>query len=124
LDNGDGKTLKLSGHLSKVTQLEFNDRQLYSSSYDGKLLFWMTGVAQIKPITLFQTDSWLTCFTFSIDKDYILTGDYNGIVTRYLISLPQIAQRLRKSVKRNFTREEWNYYVGKGIPYREMIRGN
>ena len=124
LDNGNGKTLKLSGHLSKVTKLEFNGRQLYSSSYDGKLLFWMTGVAQIKPITLFQTDSWLTCFTFSIDKDYILTGDYNGIVTRYLISLPQIAQRLRKSVKRNFTKEEWNYYVGKGIPYREMIRGN
>ena len=107
-----------------MTKLEFNGRQLYSSSYDGKLLFWMTGVAQIKPITMFQTDSWLTCFTFSIDKDYILTGDYNGIVTRYLISLPQIAQRLRKSVKRNFTREEWNYYVGSGIPYREMIRGN
>ena len=35
-------------------------------------------------------------------------------------TLPLIAQRLKQNVKRNFTRDEWNYYVGKGIPYREL----
>ena len=31
-----------------------------------------------------------------------------------------IAKRLRQNVKRNFTPEEWNYYVGKGIPYLKI----
>ena len=117
LTNGHGNPQKLVGHLSKVTKIRFRGKQLYSSSYDGKLLFWMTSDVQIKPITLFQTSSWLTDFAFSNDKDYIWTGDYNGNITENLISLPKIAQRIRQNIKRNFTQEEWNYYVGKGVPY-------
>ena len=107
-------------HLFQVTKMKLNGKRLYSSSYDGKLLFWVTDDPQIKPITLFQSSSWLTDFTFSSTKDYIWTGEHNGTMTEYLISLPKIAQRLRQNVKRNFTKEEWNYYVGKGIPYREV----
>ena len=117
LIDGSGKTDKLVGHLSQVTRLEFDAYRLYSSSYDGKLLFWMTSGTQIMPITLFQASSWLSDFTFSKDKSYIWTGEYNGTVSEYLISLPKISRRLRQNVKRNFTPEEWNYYVGKGIPY-------
>ena len=120
LIDGKGKTYKLMEHLSQVTKLEFDASRLYSSSFDGKLLFWMTSDPQIKPITLFQSNSWLNDFTFSQDMNYIWTGEYNGTVTEYLISLPMIAQRLRQNVKRNFTQEEWDYYVGKGIPYREV----
>ena len=115
-----GKTHKLVGHLSQITKMKFNGKRLYSSSYDGQLLFWMTNDMQIKPITLFQSNSWLTDFTFSSKKDYIWTGEHNGTINEYLISLPMIAQRLRQNVKRNFTKEEWNYYVGKGIPYRKV----
>ena len=117
----DGKMHKLVGHLSQVTKMKFNGRRLYSSSYDGRLLFWMTSDTQIKPITLLQLDNWLTDFTFDVKKNYIWTGDDVGNVTEYLISLSLIAQRLRQNVKRNFTQEEWDYYVGKGIPYRKLI---
>ena len=120
LIDGKGKVYKLVGHLSQVTKLEFDASRLYSSSFDGKLLFWMTSDPQIKPITLFQSGSWLNDFTFSKDMDYIWTGEYNGTVTEYLISLPKIAQRLRQNVKRNFTQEEWGYYVGRGIPYLKV----
>ncbi len=119
--DGSGKKHKLVGHLSQITKLKFNGKRLYSSSFDGKLLFWMTGDQQIKPITLFQSGSWLIDFIFSSDKNNIWTAEQNGTVTEYLISLPKIAQRLQKNVKRNFTRDEWNYYVGKGIPYRKLI---
>ena len=118
--DGKGKTYKLVGHLSQVTKLAFDAYRLYSSSYDGKLLFWTTSDPQIKPITLFQSGSWLSDFCFSRDMDYIWTGEHNGTVTEYLISVPKIAQRLRQNVKRNFTQEEWDYYVGKGIPYRKI----
>lgn len=121
LTDDRGKKRKLVGHLSQVTKLNFDGKRLYSSSYDGNLLFWMTGdEQQIKPITLFQSGSWLTDFVFSIDKNYIWTGEQNGTVTECLISLPRIAQYLRQNVKRDFTQEEWNYYVGRGIPYRKL----
>ncbi len=121
-----GKQRKLAGHQSKVTKLLFYDeghgKQLYSSSYDGKLFFWMTNDMQIKPVTLFQADCWLTDFAFSRDNNYIWTSEYNGSVNEHLISLPMIVQRIRQKVKRNFTPEEWNYYVGKEIPYRRFVR--
>ena len=116
----NGKVLKLAGHLSKVTKLKMIDDRLYSSSYDGKMLFWMTSDLQIRPITLFQADNWLTDFTFTNDKDYIWTGDNRGTVSEHLISLPVIAKHIRQRVKRNFTQEEWDFYVGKGIPYRKV----
>lgn len=119
----DHQTNRLVGHLSQVTKMKFDGRRLYSSSYDGKLLLWMTDDPQIKPITLFQSNSWLTDFTFSSDRDYIWTGEHDGTVTEYLISLPKIAQRLRQNVKRDFTKDEWNYYFGKGIPYRRVKSG-
>ena len=120
LDDNHGKTHKLVGHLSQITKMKFDGRRLYSSSYDCKMLFWLTGDTQVKPVTLFQSASWLTDFTFSTDKDYIWTGEQNGTISQYLISLPKIAQLLRQKVKRNFTQEEWDYYVGKGIPYRKV----
>ena len=120
LVDAGGKVNKLVGHLSRVTKLKFNGRRLYSSSYDGKLLFWMTSDSQIKPITLFQSGSWLTCFTFDNQKEFIWAGGLNGNISQYLISLPLIAQRLKSNVNRNLTKEEWDHYVGKGIPYREL----
>lgn len=120
----DGTPRRLAGHLSQVTKMKFNGKRLYSSSYDGKMLFWMVGSSQIKPITLFQSGSWLTDFNFSNDKNYIWTGESNGTITEYLISLPIIGERIRQNVKRNFTQEEWNYYVGKSIPYRKLINEN
>lgn len=121
----NGKLRRLAGHQSKVTKLLFFDeghgKQLYSSSYDGKLFFWMTSDMQINPITLFQADSWLTDFAFSRDHNYIWTSEYNGSVNENLISLPMMAQRIRQNIKRNFTQEEWNYYVGKEIPYKRFV---
>lgn len=121
LTEGNGKTYKLVEHLSRVTKLEFVGKNLYSSSYDGKLLFWpIESHSQFNAVTLYQSAQWLNDFTFSNNKDYIMMGEHNGVVTQSLISLPKIAQCLRQNVRRNFTQDEWNYYVGKGIPYRKM----
>ena len=121
LIDGSGKNHKLVEHLSRVTRLMFNGKRLYSSAYDGKLLFWsIENNSQKNAVTLYQSAHWLNDFTFINNKDYIMVGEHNGTVTRCLISLPKIAQRLRQNVKRNFTQEEWNYYVGKGIPYRKV----
>ena len=121
LSDGSGKTHKLVEHLSRVTKLKFIGHRLYSSSYDGRLLFWpIESNSHFKAVTLYQSANWLTDFTFSNDMDYIWTSEHNGTLTQCLISLPKIAERLRQNVRRNFTPEEWNYYVGKGIPYKKV----
>ena len=121
LIDDSGKNHKLVEHLSRVTQLLFNGKRLYSSSYDGKLLFWpIESYSQINAVTLYQSAHWLIDFTFNNNMDYILVGEHNGTVTQCLISLPKIAGRLRQNVRRNFTQQEWNYYLGKGIPYRKI----
>jgi hypothetical protein len=30
---------------------------------------------------------------------------------------------LKKKLKRNLTAEEWNYYIGKNVPYEVFING-
>ena len=92
LTDGSGKTYQLVEHLSRVTKLEFIGRRLYSSSYDGKMLFWsIESNSQINAVTLYQSAHWLNDFTFSSNKDYIMMGEHNGTVTQSLISLPKIA---------------------------------
>ena len=91
-----------------------NNREEHLTAYG------MADGTQKNAVTLYQSAHWLNDFTFINNKDYIMVGEHNGTVTRCLISLPKIAQRLRQNVKRNFTQEEWNYYVGKGIPYRKV----
>ena len=116
-----GNVSQLVGHRSRVTKMKFNGNRLYSSSYDGQLLFWPISDAQIRPVTLFQSNSWLTDFTYDNEKNYIWTGDANGNLTEYLISIDLIQDRLKKNVVRNFTQDEWNYFIGEGIPYRMFL---
>lgn len=119
VDDNSRMVRQLVGHLSRVTKLKFNGRRLYSSSYDGKLLFWMIGTdPMIRPVTLFQADSWLMDFTSDNKKNYLWTGDAQGNLTEYLISLDLIQERLKNNLTRDFTQDEWNYYIGKGIPFR------
>lgn len=121
LIDGGGKVHQLIGHRSRVTKMKFNGNRLYSSSYDGQLLFWPISDAQIRPITLFQSSNWLMDFTYDSDKNFIWTGDANGNLAEYLISIDLIQERLHKNLVRNFTEEEWDYFIGKGVPFRSFI---
>ena len=116
----NGARHKLVGHLSQVTKINVSHGRLYSSSYDGKLLCWLISTGQIKPVTLFQSHSWLMDFDFDDKQENVWASEANGTISRYLISLPLIRQRLQANVSRNFTQQEWDYYVGKGIPYRKL----
>ena len=117
-----GSVQQLIGHRSRVTQIKFTDDKLYTTSLDGKLLLWVIDANQIKPVTLFQADSWLLDFTYDNKKNYLWTGDMNGKLTQHLISLELIQDRIRKRIKRDFTKQEWDYYIGSDIPFRSFLK--
>ena len=118
--NGKGQELRLVGHQSRISKLKADGNKLYSSSYDGTLNLWMLNNPKIEPMTLFTTKGWIINFTFDMKKTSIWSGDQNGNLTNALISVPVMTERLKHKIKRNFTREEWNYYIGSNVPYEKI----
>ena len=116
-----GKTTKLFGHRSRVTKIKINNWQLYSSSYDGTIQLYMADKAKIEPIELFSIGNWILNFTFDSSKHNIWTANQNGTLTEVFISVPLMVQKLKSLLKRNLTREEWNFYIGQNIPYETFI---
>jgi hypothetical protein len=121
LYNETGKVTKLEGHLSRISKLKFNGEKLYSSSYDGTVKMWNTGSAKIEPMTLISAGSWIMNFTFDGSKQYAWIGDQMGNLTEGLLSVPQMVEMIRKKLKRDFTTDEWNYYIGKNVPFESFL---
>lgn len=121
LVNSKGKLTKLQGHRSRISKLKINGWHLYSSSYDGTIKMWMCNQAKIDPMELFSTNSWIMNFTFDKAKDYVWTVEQKGGLTEAFISVPMMVAKLKSQLKRNFTREEWNYFIGSRTPYETFI---
>lgn len=119
-DETTGKVTKLQGHLSRVSKLKVNGRRLFSASYDGTVKLWNTENEKIEAMTLINAGSWIMNFTFDNSKQYAWIGDQNGNVTEALLSVSMMADIVSKKLTRNFTTEEWNYYIGRNVPYEKF----
>ena len=100
--------------------LVFTHPSLYSSSYDNSVRLWNTSSEKIDPMTLISTNSWIMDFNFDSSKQYAWIGDYNGNLHEVLLSVPMMVDRISKKLKRNFTQEEWNYYIGENVPFEKF----
>ena len=112
-----GKITKLEGHLSRISKMKINNMSLYSASYDGTLKLWNTGSEKIEPMTLVTTNAWIMDFNFDSSKQYAWIGDQHGYLSEVLLSIPMMVEKINNKLTRNFTPEEWNYYIGKNVPY-------
>ena len=121
LMQSNGKSVKLVGHRSQVTKIKINGNRIYSSGYDGNLMLWAADQEKIEPITLFTTQSWIMDFNFDNKKEYIWAVDQKGNITEAFISVPKMVDKLRNKLKRNLTQDEWDYYVGRNIPYERFL---
>ena len=116
----NGKVTKLEGHLSRISKLKLNGYRLFSSSYDGTVKMWNTGSEKIEPMTLISAGSWIMNFTFDSSKQNAWIGSQNGDLTEALLSVPMMVDRVKAKLKRDFTTDEWNYYIGKNVPYESF----
>jgi len=116
-----GKIKKLTGHRSQISFIKINGSLLYTSSYDRTIKLWMHNMVKVEPIELVSSKSWITFFTFDQKKNNIWTANQDGSLTEEFISVPMMVNKLKSQLKRNFTREEWNYYIGANVPYEKYI---
>jgi hypothetical protein len=61
-------------------------------------------------------------FNFDASKQYIWIGDQDGNITQALINIPMMVDQMKKNLKRDFTPDEWNYYIGNNIPYESFVK--
>ncbi len=122
LMNSRGKVSKLIGHRSKVSRVKFEGDLLFSSSYDGTVRFWKINNSKIEPMTILNSNQWVISFVFDRTKNYIFTASKNGNYTETLISPRLMADKINKRLKRELTKEEWDFYIGRNIPY-ETFKG-
>lgn len=118
-----GKTKTLLGHRSRVSRLKFSGERLYSSSYDGTLNLWMYEAEKVEPMQLLSTGNWIMYFTNDSSMKFIWTGDQNGNLTETLISVPDMEEIIKQKLKRDLTSDEWNFYIGKDVPYESFVGG-
>lgn len=115
----------ITSHESKVTKLRLVTEKIYSSSYDGKLnlVIYNKGKNEkMEPLTLLNTQEWMLCFDLDANKDRVWTCGQNGSITKSLIRIDLMVDKMRTEVlNRNFTHAEWNYYIGRNEPYQAFI---
>ena len=121
LEYKDGHMQKLLGHRSRISKIKIVGWQVYTASYDGTLRLWLADHLKIEPMTIIKTRRWIMNFTFDDEKNDIWVCDQGGYLTKAFIAVPLMGQRLKSMLTRNLTRNEWNYYMGKRIPYEEFI---
>ena len=119
-----GQTTRLVGHRSRISQLSrypLDNELVISASYDGTVKIWDVNKVKIEPINVLTSGAWVTC-CMMVGGDYMWTGDQRGNLTQTIISVPLMVNKIKESLTRNFTREEWNYYIGASIPYESFAQ--
>jgi hypothetical protein len=117
----NGNVRHLIGHRSRISKLKIDGYRIFSSSYDGTVNLWIATSEKMEPITLVTNNSWVLHFTFDRSKNYLWLSDQNGNLSETLISMPMMVQRIKSKLKRDFTQNEWNYYIGEKIPYESFL---
>jgi hypothetical protein len=82
---------------------------------------WVVDKEKLEPMELLTTSGWIMYFTFDPSKNYLWTAGQKGNISEALISPRTMFDKLSKKLKRDMTIEEWNFFVGRNVPYESFI---
>ena len=109
----------LRGSSARIESVKFSPggNYLASSSFDGNVLMWDMKDLTSSPIVMEDNRGFVLTVGFSQDEQNILSGS-NTLVSRP-VSASSLTDGFCGMISRNFTREEWEIYVGADITYLE-----
>lgn len=132
----------LYGHSGAINAMTQIGDILVSNSYDKNTLVWnipkvdeKLSESNVKSKQTSKTTvpkEWVTPASLNFDSwpmsvcpignGEVLIGLDNGRIVRTNVATEQAAIALQKKIKRNFTPEEWEYYISGTTPYTEIIK--
>jgi hypothetical protein len=119
---GTGGFRTLVGHRSPVTNMMVHDNTLYTSSLDGTILLWHIDSKTSTPFVLTDFGSWIHDFTFDDSGSTMYVALENGQLQSIMVNPNQMASMIHDNLKRDFTTDEWNFYVGAIAPYKHFMK--
>lgn len=112
----------LHGHTGRITHLERMSWMLVSSSYDHTLRLWdVRDIASLMTPVNISYDRWPLCFAVDGDQKTLRVGMEGGDIRSVSVSVEKNAESTRRAITREFTKDEWRYYIGKEVPYRTFM---
>lgn len=147
--NKHNNHLDLVGHTARITSIAVSGDFMAATSYDHQLHFWdMTKLHYPNANSLYSTKSfytqsshdknitptewqvptnleytgWPLTVTFDQFSKTIWVGSSDGGIELTCTSTDDMANTLKKSLKRNLTTEEWEQYIGIGVPYIDFLK--
>lgn len=115
LDANGNSRGKLVNHGSRITDLQYMENFLFSSSYDRVVNIWNVNATNGEALSINDFNSWIYCMC-STDSKSIYVGDESGRVSRIVVSASEMAAKIHSNLRRDFTDDEWAYYVGENVP--------
>jgi WD40 repeat protein len=113
--------IEFAGHRSQISDLCLARPGLFSASLDKTVKLWTTREGTKEPIDVYSSSKWVMCLAINQEAQRIVSGDASGALTICTYSISEMKSTLKKTLKRDFNELEWNYYIGKNIPYTSII---
>jgi WD40 repeat protein len=124
-------TSRIKAHEAQVNDIRFNTtlNQMATAGNDKKVKIFDLKDAETllnPPLTIADTGGFVFVIQFSPDGNIIVSGksgEENNLISRP-VSSDYLATDMCKTISRNMTLDEWNYYVGKDIPFEKTCKVN
>lgn len=120
--NRNGSLIRvLTGHTGPITQVGVMDNLVISTSYDHTMRFWNIADmhAMITPFEM-TFEKWPLTFCILPTVKFIAVGQENGYVEKFCLSAVYNMAATRKGLTRDFTQQEWDYYIGPSVPFQKF----
>jgi WD40 repeat protein len=116
------KISQAKGHTARILDINYSpdNSQLASSSFDGTIRIWNALDLSENPVVITEHESWVLSIAFSQDGKTLASSSTNGdLIYYWATSTDYYADQICKYITRNFTKQEWETYIGTDINYRK-----
>lgn len=110
-----------NGHTGAITHMDHYEWCFITSSYDKSLCIWnLDEIGNlVAPINI-KCNAWPLTFAFDNKVRSLRIGYADGYLESTRITMQENSASILRDLKREFTENEWDYYIGKDVPYRRF----
>lgn len=117
-DNTGRYLTTLMGHSGRITNIDQFASFLVTSSYDKNVSIWnMSDITALMTPIEVSFRQWPLSFAFDKPAQTLQVGLANGGIETVRISIEKNVESTHRHITREFTPQEWDYYIGGNVPF-------